>query len=410
MTTYIQMEVRRSTELWMLLALVFFLPLYEAPKNIFWLAYVVVWVYNRWRCGDWGGPWGAWDTMISTWMASGYVVAMFAGTHGTEWQGAADLVRYGSILWCIRRSEYSSSQLIRIGGMVLIGCVIALAWGFWRYYITQERSYVELHSVGHVNHSAPYLAICAGLALSFLFAFWQRSSNGLRLLAAMVLSFVLAGLVIGSSRGAIGAMAAAMVVLGIAWRRRSVVPLSIVVVSLVAGIVVATAGNWAVVEKQRFGMKTGDNLSQRGTIWNRAIVAWQANPWFGVGIDNFGMISDDMLRRQVESRGKAYVREEYAGPNHAHSLYFNTLAERGVFGFVVLMTALIAWATTLWRHRPLLAKSDLEWTYWGGAVSGWIVIVGAGFFNTTLHHEIALLAMLVLGAWMAVERQGKASG
>jgi hypothetical protein len=45
----------RRAELGALVALCFFLPLYEAPKNLAWLAYALLWLANRWRARDFGG-------------------------------------------------------------------------------------------------------------------------------------------------------------------------------------------------------------------------------------------------------------------------------------------------------------------------------------------------------------------
>src|SRR5579859_6969310 len=75
-------KVRFPIELGLLLILCFFLPIYEAPKNLAWIAYVLVWAINRIRSRDAGGPWDAWDTLTALWIASGYVVAAFAGLHG----------------------------------------------------------------------------------------------------------------------------------------------------------------------------------------------------------------------------------------------------------------------------------------------------------------------------------------
>jgi hypothetical protein len=61
----------RRLEVGALVALCFFLPLYEAPKSIFWILYVVVWVANRARSRDLGGPWDVWDTLIAAWMLFG---------------------------------------------------------------------------------------------------------------------------------------------------------------------------------------------------------------------------------------------------------------------------------------------------------------------------------------------------
>ena len=60
----------RRLEIGLLLALCIFLPLYEAPKNLAWLAYALVWLANRARTRDFGGRWDLWDTLIVAWLAN----------------------------------------------------------------------------------------------------------------------------------------------------------------------------------------------------------------------------------------------------------------------------------------------------------------------------------------------------
>ena len=50
-------KARFPVETGLLIALCFFLPLLEAPKNILWLAYVICWLVNRIRARDFGGRW-----------------------------------------------------------------------------------------------------------------------------------------------------------------------------------------------------------------------------------------------------------------------------------------------------------------------------------------------------------------
>ena len=103
----IGLELRYPVEFFWLLALAFFLPLYEAPKNICWLAYVLTWIYNRARAREWGGPWDRWDSLIALWITSAYLAAVFAGIHHDEWSEANDVVRYASVLWTLKRSRHS---------------------------------------------------------------------------------------------------------------------------------------------------------------------------------------------------------------------------------------------------------------------------------------------------------------
>src|SRR5205814_7189125 len=74
-------SLRYPVEFSWLLGLVFFLPLFEAPKNLCWLGYVLAWLYNRARDRSWGGAWDRWDSLIAVWIASGYLSAAFAGVH-----------------------------------------------------------------------------------------------------------------------------------------------------------------------------------------------------------------------------------------------------------------------------------------------------------------------------------------
>jgi hypothetical protein len=74
-------EWQRPVELSLLLAFVFFLPLREAPKNIFWALYIITWIVNRVRTRDFGGRWDGWDTLAVLWIAAGYLAALFAGIH-----------------------------------------------------------------------------------------------------------------------------------------------------------------------------------------------------------------------------------------------------------------------------------------------------------------------------------------
>src|SRR5476651_1353375 len=100
-------EWRYPLEFALLLLFILFLPLREAPKNIFWFAYVVTWVANRARARDFGPPWGNWDTLLVVWVATSYLAATFAGIHrgnGNEWAAVNDQVKYVSLLWCLLRS------------------------------------------------------------------------------------------------------------------------------------------------------------------------------------------------------------------------------------------------------------------------------------------------------------------
>jgi O-antigen ligase len=89
--------------------------------------------------------------------------------------------------------------------------------------------------------------------------------------------------------------------------------------------------------------------------------------------------------------------------SHGHSLYVNTLAERGAVGLATLLAVLALWAWDLARSVPRTNDLPIRWAYWGGALGAWLIAAIVGLVNTTLHHEHALISMLLLGGWLALK-------
>ena len=393
---------RYPVEVGLLLALCFFLPLLEAPKNLLWLAYVVTWAVNRTRSRDWGGRWDRWDTLIAAWIASGFLVAAFAGLDGQQWRGAGDLLRYGSVLWLAKRAGYAPRELRWVLGTLVASTVIGLAVGYARMWTGIGKSgMLQLHSVGHVNHTAIYIAIMLGVCAAWVFARWKAWRAGTRAVALAVGALVLVSLIVTASRGAIGIGLAMLVVLAAAWWPRSRAPafISGIVVAMV--VVIATFGGAEVMQKQEKNIAAENVLAYRDGVWRMALAAWERHPWFGVGMDNYSRITVERVKTWRAEAGKPYDPGEYFVSSHAHSLYVNTLAERGAVGAAILAAVLLAWAAYLVRYRPRRESPDEEWLLWGAAAGAWIVTTGVGLANTTLHHEHGMLAALLLGLWLS---------
>jgi O-antigen ligase len=389
----------RRLEVGALLALCFFLPLYEAPKNIFWALYLVVWIVNRVRERSFGGRWDTWDSLIAAWIASGFVVAAFAGEPGgDEWRGPLDLLRYGSILWLTKRSRYSPRELAWIFGALVASTVVGLAMAYAALWRGQGGG-LQLNSVGHVNHTAIYVAIMLGVCFSWLFAAWRSWPAAGRALAVGVIALLMVSLVHSASRGAIGVGLAVPLVLAVAWWRRSRKPLLAAAAALVVTAIGLFAGGAEVLRKHDANVQANNMLAYRAEIWSLATAAWREHPWFGTGMDNFGRVTP--YRKRAEGAPPAQNPTRALEFAHAHSLYFNTLAERGVVGSAALSAALLAWVFFLIRDRPVASADDETWLAWGSAAAAWLVTVGVGLVNTTLHHEHGILAVLLLGLWLS---------
>ena len=125
--------------------------------------------------------------------------------------------------------------------------------------------------------------------------------------------------------------------------------------SLVLGVAVIAiacywASPWGALLRERaaelISLQSGSGRP-RLEIWRIALRAWAAHPWLGNGPDSFGLV---FPRFQTPE----YWRFEWGGiAQHAHSIYFNTLAERGLMGTTAGVGAVVAAAAALrsaWRR------------------------------------------------------------
>jgi O-antigen ligase len=194
--------------------------------------------------------------------------------------------------------------------------------------------------------------------------------------------------------------------LGIAWWPRARVIAITTLLAVAAVVTVAVVARVEVVKKHEERTAEGNVLAYRAQIWNTARTAWQRFPFFGVGMKNYSAIEPEAVRQWRAEAGKPFDETTFiVKTGHGHSLYYNTLAERGTVGFAALAAVLLAWAWRLLRRYPGRTGDDRAWALWGGALSAWFVTVFAGVGNTSLHSEHALLSVILLGMWLGDDRR-----
>jgi len=163
-----------------------------------------------------------------------------------------------------------------------------------------------------------------------------------------------------------------------------------------------------VVEKNYLQVeRSGTLLAFREQIWRAGLLAWRDHPVFGVGVHGWGEINEQVVAQSAQRRGEALDLERLMFSSHGHSLYLNTLVEQGVVGLAAVLAVLLLWAIELARRVPGAAAPPLEWSYWGGAAAAWMIAVIVGLVNTTLHHEHALISMVLLGGWLSYLRTSR---
>jgi len=221
----------------------------------------------------------------------------------------------------------------------------------------------------------------------------------------LVNAAILVSLIVAASRGALVAAAVMLLVVAAWWRARSRVPLWVTAIALAVTVGVLIAANVEAVKKFEINVARNTVFSLRDKIWRVGFHAWEHYPVFGVGMDNYARTTKEVIQGWLKEEGKEYQPERYAYFNHAHSLYVNTLTERGVVGFAVLLLVFGAWLVCLKRWRPQPGDPDDDWLIWGASLGALTVTAVAGIVNTSLHHEHGSLAALLLALWLSRAQQ-----
>src|SRR6185369_17194805 len=361
-------KVRFPIETGLLLAFCLFLPLLEFWKNLALFSYAVVWLVNRQRSRDFGGPWRTTDTLVLLWIGAAYLSAAFAGLEGRAIAKTGDVLVSALLFWMVTRAGYAERELRWVQGALLVSLLVGLVVGYVRMFGgIGKTGLLQLYSVGHVNHTAIYITIMLGVCVSWLFAGWPSWPGARRWGWLAFTALVFASLATTWSRAAIAAGVLVILAIAAAWWPRSRLPL----VASAVGIAVATAllvGSGAdVIRKQAEYAATGKLLSFRDEIWSAGLIAWEKYPWFGIGKDNYQLITEERMQVWSAESGRPFDPAKFLFVPHAHSLYVNTLVERGAVGFATLIAALGAALYALLRYRPRPADADIEWILWGGA-------------------------------------------
>ena len=390
----------RLVELFCLSIFIVSLPSFEAPKNIFYVTYIVVWVFNRLVFSQSRFSWSLWDLLFFIWVLSGFLVAAISNQGLNEWDGSLDLLRYISVGWLVYRSQYNhrvlTALLVLILGSTFFGAI-------YSFYLLDGK-YFNLYSVGHINHSAIYYAIISGLALSLGVSFWKNFNWVQRVSVFFGVSIFFYFVIQTESRGSILPLFlifTPLFALALKYLYKNL--LTYLILFTVIMFSIAYANDLPVVKKLGKIYDSGIiNMSSRARSINSGLLIWRAYPISGVGLENLGdFMTKEKLKNIANNFGLPFSEQKYYVGPHAHNIYANTLAERGIIGFTPLFLILIYWLFLLAKDRPSKEKSLHEVAAWGGALSAFCAVTIGGLFNTTLHHEHGSLAILLLGIWLA---------
>ncbi len=385
----------QSLSFFLLVLLIFTLPSFEAPKTIFLILFIVITLFypsNQFHFKKLTLS----DFMIIYWILIGFVCAYFSGIDHKEWSGARSATLIPLFLLTLKHSRFSEKEFTLLYTSIIISTLLSLTEGYWQL-LNHHKTTLELHSVGHVNHSAIYLALTYSVALAYLLVpstLWY-----LRILAATATIILFASIIISDSRASVFTIILVSFSFVFIRFRQSKKPIITAFVLAALLLSVLYVNKAPIVTKTLSQVSSNSVLSARIKIWNTAILTWKNNPVFGVGLKNYSDVNEKQIKSWLHLQKQPYLKDTFLPYSHAHSLFFNTLAEQGFIGLVSVFTILFYICFLLYKHRPAKTETAITCLTWLGAVGSMEVIMINGLFNTTLHHEHGLLAILLIGLW-----------
>lgn len=373
-----------------LLALTFFcLPLFEAPKNVFSILFVLVWVAKAFQARSVGGRcsfnWLVFSLALILWIAP---VFSAYGDLITPMNSAPRWTLLAVFVICAARLDYSSRSTAIILAALLIGGVFAVLESFWVWHLN-GKPYPEFRSVGHVNHSSMYTLVTLAAGMGALYA----NKKWLQLLGLTAIASTIAFLL--PSRSLVGGVAITAILAfggGIfgarMWSLRGLIIASFGATALVACVILTPPA--LEFRSELITRVSGENLfSGRDRILNSALAVWDQHPVLGTGWFSFGTTtSEASVGAALQARGEQYDPDVYWHHAHGHNLWTTMLIERGLLGVSLVTILLISYFSVFskilirWKNVDALGHAVTV-----GAILTAVGFLVAGLGNTTMMNE-----------------------
>ena len=382
-----------------------FLPSLEAPKNLCLAGYLITALYRQSKLPS--SKWSIWDWVFLSLILSSFLSALFSGVvEGSEWKGFRGMLLWITFGWTLFRSDYNEPEKKYLLIFAILMTLPPLLRGLTQSLILHTKDTLELHSVGHVNHSAIYLCMMTGASLALFMSQLQAAKKKYAFIILLLFIFLTASVIMSDSRGAFGIiflLIFSMFLLSKISAKTKIILIASLSIFLVTIVFIKPA---PVIEKQIVNQNNNDILAQRDKVWRAAFEIARLNPLLGIGGGNWNLIKIDQIKSSVESRGESFDPEAFAIQyHHPHNIYLSNLVDRGILGLIIFLSFMFIWLITLIKSYKKFNQDSKAMLFIMGSFSAWTTIFGIGFVNTTFHHENALLALFFLSLHLNYLRQ-----
>ena len=393
-------------EITLLSIILFCLPLFEAPKNVFGLFLVIAFLVLGWRRGfGCGNPF--------EWPIIGLVLVLWVAGFTSEYQGETgwyhgdlnlfeNAVRWsflGGVVLITGRYTFTEQQARLLWFVAGCSAVLAVGDALYGWYAT-GKLYPEIRSVGHVNPSGLYVlvATAVGMGLLYLKPIWARILGAAVLIAAIGFIIPSRSIVTLAAAGALLVFASYVFVKKSGQVMRAAIGGAILVVICAGGLMSPFGAPFRAELQHRI---TGDEIfSHRDKILYTALEVWDRNPIFGSGFNSFDAATDPaVVRAELEAEGRDYDAEasRFFRTIHGHNLWTNALIERGLVGVVLYTVLLALYAWYFWRAERRIDEPNA--TDRMVILTSQLVVIGfivGGLGNTTMQNEHGQAGMMLL--------------
>jgi O-antigen ligase len=382
-----------------LLLLIIFLPSLEAPKYIFLIFFVFVSIIRQVLDKDLLG-WDLWDWIFLIFIGTAFITTLFPGMHSAEWRGLKIFLTSTLVGWLILRSKFSAKALKWLFVLIILSTIPPLIYGYIEYFLLNSKSSLQLHSVGHVNHSAIFLTMIFGTSISYLIINLNALNSFKKSLYSFLSLLFFVSLIFSESRGACGIGIILYIFILFTFCKGNKVKLFFIF-PLLFIILISVFFKVGIVQKEIRNQEANIILGDRERVWNISLEAAEWSPVFGIGINNWGKIKPEDIQRSVEKNGKIYNADSYLFQGHSHSIYLMALVEKGIVGLLSLFIFMFGWIFYLFKNFRNISNDSLGSYLWAGSFSAWLATFGIGLVNTTYHHEHGILASILLGMFVS---------
>lgn len=382
-------RVASRKEIFLLASTLFSLPLYEAPKNVFSVVFLVAWIFEAFRTRSIGVscPFNLPILGLSVIL---WISPLFSsyGDIITPLNSAPRWTLLALFAVAAARLNYTRMQFMIIASALMLGGVAAVLESFWAWHLN-GKEYPEFRSVGHVNHSSMYslIPLAVGLGAVYSRECWFKALGVITIAASL--------LFLPASRSLVGAAAITVILIVFASvatvqaRSFRVLLLSISSsILFVFPVLMSPLG--AMFRAEFVNTVTGKyGFAGRDKIFNAVVAVWDQHPFLGTGWFSFGTAtSEEAVRLALVADGTLYDPNFYYHLPHGHNLWMTILIERGLVGVVLVTTLLLVYFTTF---LPIaLGHKQLRSPDRDAVLGALLVAVGffvAGLGNTTMMNE-----------------------